>query len=415
MSENEKENTEEEVTSKKEEKRAKRKKPVKKTQGQMIQEALGIKSEDIQDIEDKLFISRFLDYFVEETLDFIHKDRTIEQYTKRLTDTASKLEMGNEEDKLLKISFEEKKVLEIINKLKVRAEELALSKNVKTSVDKRLRKLSLIITAPLLAVIIVLMFIPNLDILFLFPILCVFCMLPQLLRSSILKKWLRFKEENKNEVYTQNREDIMILKSFVNDVLNNIRTKLIELEVPLELIKFGLYSRDYENLQLINQRMMRGVSQFYFIFEYPEGMEPFRIPESLKQYQQPLFPERKYEKNFIVLTEMKGKDGIIQTFVPSLKDKLAKEINQMLNDSEFSESPLDFKDIIPDYSKEMGIYCICGELATITNVQICNWKNELKYYLFQGKQCKCGENIYAVSIMDEEAVIPEELKEIFLD
>ena len=415
MSENEKEKPEEEVTSEEEERKLKRKRPVKKTQGQMIQEALGIKAEDIQDIEDKLFISRFLDYFVEETLDFIHKDRSIEQYMKRLTDTVSKLEMGNEEDKLLKINFEDKKIFELVQKLKVRAEELAFSKGIKTSVDKRLRKLSLIITAPLLVAIIGLMFIPDLDILFLFPLLCVFCMLPQLLRSSVLKKWMRFKEENKNEVYTQNREDIMVLKSFVNDILINIRTKLIELEVPLQLIKFGLYSRDYENLQLINQRMMRGISQFYFIFEYPEGMEPFPIPESLQQYQEPLFPEKKYEKNFIVLTEMKGKDGIILTFVPSLKDKLAKQINQMLNDSEFSESPLNFKEIIPDYSKEMGIYCVCGELANITNVQICNWKNGFKYYLFQGEECKCGESIYAVSVMDEQAEIPEELKEIFLD
>ncbi|MFX1589115.1 MAG: hypothetical protein ACFFC1_13260 [Promethearchaeota archaeon] len=414
MSENEKEKTEEEVSSEKEERKSKRKRSVKKTQGQMIQEALGIKPEDIQDIEDKLFISRFLDYYVEETLDFIHKDRSIEQYIKRLTDTISKLGLGNEEDKLLKINYEEKKVFELIQKLKLRAEELALSKGIKTSVDKRLRRLSLIITAPLLAAIIVLMFFP-IDILFLFPLLCVFCMLPQLLRSSVLKKWIRFKEEAKNEVYTQNREDIMVLKSFVNDILNNIRTNLIELKVPLELIKFGLYSRDYENLQLINQRMMRGVSQFYFVFEYPDGMEPFPIPESLQQYQQPLFPEKKYEKNFIVLTEMKGKDGIIQTFVPSLKDKLAKQINQMLNDSEFSESPLNFKEIIPDYSKEMGIYCVCGDLANITNVQICNWKNEFKYYLFQGKQCKCGESIYAVSIMDKDTEIPEELEEIFLD
>jgi len=414
MNDNEKEKTEEEVPSEEEERKTKRKRSVKKTQGQMIQEALGIKPEDIQEIEDKLFISRFLDYFVEETLDFIHKDRNIEQYIKRLNETAAKLEMGTEEDKLLKMNFDEKKVLELIHSLKTRAEELALSKGIKTSVDKRLRFLSLIITAPLLAAIIILMFFP-IDILFLFPLLCVFCMLPQLLRGSVLKKWMRFKEENKNEVYTQNREDIMILKSFVNDILINIRTKLIELEVPLQLIKFGLYSRDYENLQLINQRMMRGVTQFYFIFEYPEGMPPFPIPESLQQYEQPLFPEKKYEKNFIVLTEMKGKDGVILTFVPSLKDKLAKQINQMLNDSEFSESPLNFKEIIPDYSKEMGIYCVCGELANITNVQICNWKNEFKYYLFQGKQCKCGEGIYAVSVMDEQAEIPEELKEIFFD
>jgi hypothetical protein len=380
----------------------------------MIQEALGLEPDNIQDIEEKLFIARFLDYFVEETFDFIYKDRNLEQYIKRLTDKIDTVEKGNEEDKLLKLSYDEKKILETIYRLKVRAEEIALSKGVKTSVDKRLRKLSLIVTLPLLAAITVLMFFPGVDLLFIFPILCVFCMVPQLLRSSVLKKWIKFKEENKNEVYTQNRDDIMILKSFVNEILNNIRAKLLELRVPLQLIKFGLYSRDYENLQLINQRTFRGVSQFYFAFEYPDGMAPFPIPENLQQYEQPLFPEKKGEKNFIVLTEMKGKDGVITSFIPTLKDTLAEKINQMLNDSEFSEAPRAFNEIIPNYSKEMGIYCVCGELAYIRSIQISNWKNQFKFYLFEGKECKCGESLYVLSLMDENTEVPEELKDIFL-
>ena len=44
--------------------------PARKTQGQIIQEALGLGPTDIQDVEKKLFIVRFLDYFSEETLDF---------------------------------------------------------------------------------------------------------------------------------------------------------------------------------------------------------------------------------------------------------------------------------------------------------------------------------------------------------
>ncbi|MFX0031378.1 MAG: hypothetical protein ACFE8V_12250 [Promethearchaeota archaeon] len=414
MNENNKNKIEEKETSEKKEKKSKRRKPAKKTQSQMMQEALGLTPDDIQDIEEKLFIARFLDYFAEETLDFIYKDRNLEQYVKRLTDKSDTLEEGNEEDKLLKINYNEKKILETIYKLKIRAEEIALSKGVKSSVDKRLRNLNLIVTLPLLAAITVLMFFPNVDLLFILPILCVFCIIPQLVRSSVYKKWLRFKDENKNEVYTDNREDIMILKSFVNEILNNIRAKLLELKVPLQLIKFGLYSRDYENLRLINQRSFRGVSQFYFAFEYPEGMEPYPIPETLQQYDKSLFPEKKVEKNFIVLTEMKGKDGIIESFIPTLKDTLAEKINQMLNDSEFSEAPQPFNDIIPNYSKEMGIYCLCGELASIRSVQITNWKNQFKFYLFEGKECNCGENFYALSLMDEDVEIPEELKDIFL-
>jgi uncharacterized protein YozE (UPF0346 family) len=114
-----------------------------------------------------------------------------------------------------------------------------------------------------------------------------------------------------------------------------------------------------------------------------------------------------------VLTEMKGTDGIITSFVPTLKERSANDINEMLNDSEFSKAQNDFKTIIPDYSETMAIYCVCGEKAEIDNVQICNWKKKFKFYLFEASECKCGEKIYIISIMDEKAVIPEELKEIF--
>ncbi|MFW9937258.1 MAG: hypothetical protein ACFFD5_06385 [Candidatus Thorarchaeota archaeon] len=389
----------------------------RKTQGQMIQEALGMNPKDIKDVEEKLFIARFLDYFSEETLDFIYKDRNMEQYLSKIVETINNLDMGDEEDKLLKMSFEEKQILETIQKIKTRTEELALSKGVKMAADKRLRRLTLYITVPMFIGVFALALIPNLNIYFLLPLLCVFCMLPQFLRSSVLRKWFRFKEENKNDVFTLNREDIIVLKSFAGETLNNIRAKLVELKVPLQLIKFTLHSRDYENLSLINQRSMRGVTQYYYNFEYPEGIEAFPIPEKLQQFEPQTVPEaikkEKSEKNFIVLTEMKGKDGIIESFIPTLKDSLADKINQMLNDSDFTPAKEDFKKIIPNYSEKQAIYCVCGEIAEIINTQICNWKNKFKYYLFEGMKCDCGEKIYVVSLMDESSEIPEELREIF--
>ncbi|MFW9828790.1 MAG: hypothetical protein ACFFEY_14460 [Candidatus Thorarchaeota archaeon] len=401
----------------------KREKKPRKTQGQMIQEVLGLNAVDIQDIEKKLFIVRFLDFYSEETLQFIFKDNNLNQYIKQIATHINDLGVGREEDKLLKQNFESRDIVGIINKLKGKAEELAISKGVTTSVEKRLRKLTFLITLPMFGIIIVLTILnllnifPELYIYFLLPVLCVFCMVPQLIRGSVVKKWFAFKDEYKHQVYADNREDIMILKNFAGELLENIRTRLIELKVPLQLIKFVLHSQDYESLNLINQKNIRGTMQYVYTFNYPSGVEPLPIPQELQQYEQPLFPEKKVrkemEKNFIVLTEMKGTDGIITSFIPTLKDNLADKINEILNNSEFVKASKAFEEIIPNYSELLPIYCVCGEVAEIKNVQICNWKDQFKFYLFEGKKCNCGDKIYALSLMDENTEVPNELKEVF--
>lgn len=398
-----------------EEKRKKPEKRARKSQGQMIQEALGLGPTDIQDVEKKLFIVRFLDYFSEETLDFIFKDNTINQYAKQITTHMDDFSTKGEEDILLKQSFESKRILETVHKLKGKAEEIASSKGVKGSTDKRLRRLTLYLTAPMFALIIVSFFFTQITY-FILPVLCVFCMLPQVVRGRVTKKWFEFKEQNKNQIYSEYREDIMILKGFTGETLDNVRARLIELKVPLQLIKFMLYSQDYENLRLLNQKNIRGTLQYFYSFEYPQGVEPFPIPQQLLQYQQPIIPKKaeKLEKNFIVLSEMKGRDGVINYFVPTLKDKYAEKINEMLNNSKFSKAPNDFTTIMPNYSENMVIYCVCGQVVEINNVQICNWKDQFKFYLFEGEQCNCEETVYALSLMDESAEVPEELKDIFL-
>ncbi|HUW91062.1 MAG TPA: hypothetical protein VMV43_11175 [Candidatus Nanopelagicaceae bacterium] len=405
------------------ERRSRRTRPARRPQGQALQEALNISPEELKDVEAKLSIIKFLDYFSEEPLDFAFKERTIDQYVQKMTEKIDKFGFGGEEDKLLKKGFEDKKILEAVNKIKDKTEELAISKGINRSVDKRLRRLNLLITGPLLAIAVMFFILPyfGIDIgtFIMLPLICVFCMVPQLVRNTVVKKWFQFKEETRNELYTKNRDDILVLKSYTAEVLANIRYNLLELKVPLELIKFSLYNRDYEDLNVINQKQLKGLTEYYVSFAYPEGMEPFPIPENLQQqYNQPIFPERKKrdkaEKNFIVLTEMKGKNGVISSFVPGLKDNLADKINQMLSDSEFSDADLEFSEIIPNYSTDAVIYCLCGEVAEISTVNVCRWKDKFNFYLFEGAQCQCGDNIYAISLMDEEDEVPEELQEIFL-
>ncbi len=423
MNENENNNSRDSEGTENPEKKSRRARPIRKTQSQALQEALGIKPEDLKDIEGKLSVIKFLDYISEEPLDFAFKERSIEQYTKKITERVNNFDTAKEEDKLLKMGFEDKKILEVVDRIKSRAEEVATSKGINKSVEKKLRNLNLMIMAPLLAVAVAFFLLPlfgiNIDTMYMFLILCVFCMVPQFVRNSAVKKWYRFKEENRNDIYSKNRDDILVLKSYVSEILSNVRSNLIELEVPLELIKFSLFHRDYEDLNVISQKQMKGLTEYYVSFEYPEGMEPFPIPAHLQQqYNQPIFPEKKRdekpEKNFIVLTEMKGKEGVITGFLPSLKDKYADKINQMLTDSEFTEPEIGFSKIIPNYSADLAIYCLCGEIAKIETSNICNWKNEFKFYLFEGRQCKCGDQIYAISLMDEDDKIPEDLKDVFL-
>jgi len=423
MNENENKNSEHPEGTEEPKKTSRRARPTRKTQSQALQEALGIKPEDLKDVEGKLSVIKFLDYISEEPLDFAFKERSIDQYLKRITERVENFDIANEEDKLLKKGFEDNKIIEAVERIKTKTEEVAISKGVNKSIEKRMRNLNLIITAPLLGIALIFFILPifgiAIDAIFMIPLLCVFCMAPQFVRNSAVKKWFKFKEDNRNEIYTKNRDDILVLKSYIGEILANVRSNLIELKVPLELIKFSLFHRDYEDLNVINQKQMRGLTEYYVSFEYPEGMESFPIPAHLQQqYNQPIFPEKKKdekpEKNFIILTEMKGKNGVITSFLPSLKDDLADKINKMLSDSEFSESDLEFSKIMPSYNVDTVIYCICGEIANIETVNIGNWKNQFKFYLFEGSQCKCGEQIYAISLTDEDDSIPEELQDIFL-
>ena len=61
----------------------------------------------------------------------------------------------------------------------------------------------------------------------------------------------------------------------------------------------------------------------------------------------------------------------------------------------------------------MVIYCKCGQIAIISSIQVCDWKNQFKFYLIEGKTCACGEKVYALSLMDDNDKVPEELKIIF--
>ncbi|MBN1216920.1 MAG: hypothetical protein JXA99_15950 [Candidatus Lokiarchaeota archaeon] len=392
----------------------KNKKKGKRSQGQILEEVLGLEEGFITKIEKRLFIARFMDYFASETLDFIYRDKHYLKYKEQVQEIIESMSKEYEEDILLKQSFESKQIFSILDQTKNNAEKFAMKKGFNQSIDKKTRNYSLIMTIPLIVLVLLFSFIQTEWAFYaLFPILCVFCTVSSYPRRYFSKKWNIFKEENKLDFYEDNKEEITILKAFIGEALENVRTRLLDSKVPLQLIKFVLYGNDYQNIKVLDSRTQRGTTQYFLSFEYPPGIDPFPIPESLSASMQE--SDNKLEENFIILKNIKSKNGIINEFIPTFKEDLAKDINNLLNKCKFEKVSQEINDILLDYSPEKGIYCKCGEYMEINSIQNCTWMKKFKFYLFEGKTCKCGEKVYAISLINENDEIPQEFEKIFLN
>lgn len=394
--------------------------PAGRNQGRNLLQTVGLTLEEQLELEKKLQLIKYFDLFSEQTFNIIYKNQFMEKKIVEFEEIIGRLGTIREEDKLLKQNYERKQIKDIILNLKNNAEKIALSKGYNKSFSKRYRNYNLYLNLPILAIFGVFTLLQFLGIdlmLFMFPLICLLCCGPQILRGRIMKNWHEFKEQNKNQLYTENRDDLLILREYTNEILQNIRQVLIEKRIPLQIIKFQLLSNDYDNLKILGNYPIRnapGETQYLVSFEYPPGMEPFPLPEGYN------IPEKtvkssKIEKNFIILTQLKAKDGVIYSFIPSLRDMLAPEINDTLNACQFNQAPLEFSSIIPEYPQKNAIYCPCGEIVQFSSTQICNWENIFKFYLFEGKPCECGEKIYVLSLMNDDDEIPDALRIIFIN
>ncbi len=402
-----------------EENEEKEEQPVKKTQGELIKEALGLDSELIAKIEKQLFIVKLIDSISEDIFDYIYRDRIVEKYLDTVKKNFS--ELGEESELFLQETYEKNQIETSILNLKSEAEKVAQENDITSSVNSRIRRSSIMTFIPLV-VLMILMFIvpPDFSFYLMIP-LCFICFLPQLIRGRIFKRWNDFKEENKKIFYQENREKIIQLKDFVQITLDNIHKILLDKKIPLELIKFSLSSGDYKNLKLINEQRIRGgITQYFFTLEYPPGVEPFPIPKIIRdKYMEPVVSKKKMEgaDNFLILKNIKVSNGEIEQFEVELKENIKNEINSLLNSCEF-EKAKDFSLIMPNYTPETAIHCVCGEIAEFSNVQKCSWSDteseeKFEFYLFESEKCKCGEKNYVLSPMEENVKIPEKLKKIF--
>ncbi|MBN2157133.1 MAG: hypothetical protein JW776_13900 [Candidatus Lokiarchaeota archaeon] len=334
-----------------------------------------------------------------------------------------------EKDRIAKLraEYERLNIREAAFTIKERSEEIAKQHNIRAPYLKRFNRINLVIMAALIGTIFI-FYIPTLRPYQIYSFLLILpvCFLPNFLKKYMKKKWNEFKymhrEELQQEIYDQANK----IKTFIQILLDDARDYMLEEQFPLQVLEFPLMSNDYTSLSLVRENIQEEQVQYIFRFEYPEGIEPFETPQTIKtggvgkptavstmdlseDDENDLFliiKDPKYDENGQLLTD--DIDFVQLGFKPIVESLLENSLFDRIEDID---------KIIPNIEEFNAIHCDCGSPVKIGEIQKVTPKSykEFHFYLMIGKKCeKCKTNPFVLTPLPNMNV-PEELTDIFID
>ncbi len=382
-----------------------------------------------QHIEGELGLARFLDYTINEPFELIYQDKLLEKYKNQLI---KPLFGGNSEEETkdgrhlhLKQDYEELEIEEKYQSTIKEAEKIAKEeKGIKKPYLMNVKNFSMGIIGAVFVVFLILMALDKSGTVqqLYIPIALVMCFFPRIIQKIYLKKWVEIKEELENKLFESKKEDMEDIKIFIQYILDDIRERLLERKLPLQVINFMLLSQDYENVKIVSTQDMRNIKHYILQFKYPEGMQPFEVPDQVKEKMRmqagALSPEEEDDNDeFIVLKNpVFNQEGeLVEYEVMHPKPITVEGIEELLNDSEFIdvERP---ELVIPNFDSNEKIKCECQEpiqFETMKTSETVFQDQRLEFYLLIGKKCKCGKNPFVVFISPGVPQTPDELVDIF--
>ncbi|MHA2001904.1 MAG: hypothetical protein ACTSVU_07440 [Promethearchaeota archaeon] len=239
------------------------------------------------------------------------------------------------------------------------------------------------------------------------------CVVPTILTKMLQGRWKKFTVLRTPEIKEIENENLVVLKTYIQEILDDIRERLLALNYDLSQINFMLYSDDYDNVKLVRiQQGTRGrLDNTVLRFEYPEGMEP--KPKST--YGTSGIQEDDTNDQFILLKNAQySYDGKLETFSQNIASDIEeKMIEQLLSISEFSN--VEDKSLVLDEDVSKQIVCDCGNQVSIADLKTAtsNLHNDYEFYLIVGKKCECGKNPYVLFNSPGNEKIPDGLKKLF--
>jgi len=357
-------------------------------------------------LELELQFLKILDYVSVEPFVFAFQDKMVNQYTTTVFDPV----LQNNEN--LRTTYENLKVPETFGEIKKVAEDVALKHGVKESFSKRFNKISLTLMIAIFAVLIVVTLIPAMadySTYILFPALFVFCLLPQVLRSQMQKKWNAFVAESMPEFTEQAGSQIKVLQEFNQELIFDLRDNLLANHLPLQIIRFVLHSNEYQGLKLIEESPVQNQTQYLFEIAYPPGMEPIEAMP-LPQTVEPESDDHDEFASFVII-EFEGESIKDYSFNYLPRDSY-DAVNEMLNETTFADDK-QARDFMADLNS-LDLACRCGAPLVITDCKLCKWEKNIEFNFFfaTSEKCNCGEITYVLCADPKD--VPEQLRDFFI-
>lgn len=382
-------------------------------------------------LEKELLTVRFLDWISEESFDFIYQQKIYDNYIGTHTEQFLNLEKVHPTEKervsKLKAEFERLKVKEAAYAVKEHSEEVAKRNNIKAPYLKRFNRINIIIMAALIGAIFVFQ-IPALRAYSMWSFLLILpvCFLPNYIKKQMKKKWNEFKYLHREELQEEIFEEIHSIKTFIQILMDDARDYMLQEHFPLQVLEFPLMSSDYRNVELVKENIQEEQIQYVCRFEYPEGMEPFETPTTMKAggvgvstavSNMELADDNANDLFLIVKNPQYKKDGTLNTKKLELVELIYKPIVETLLENSDFDRIEDIESIITDIEEVKEFQCSCGEPTVIGEIQKVTPRSykEFSFYLMIGEKCeKCGSNPFILAPLPD-MTVPEELIDIFID
>ena len=377
---------------------------------------------EFKDILDKeIGLIKILDYINNSVFDLIYQKKLMDKYRNEIIKPLIG-EIGQESEYLdggrlfLQEEYEKLDIEKKCDEMILSAEELAAENGVKRHVQKNIGIISMVIMAVSMGIFIGASSIwPEYQTYVMIPMFLIMCILPNFLRSLMMKKWQKFKDEHNQELIDMKQETVGDIKIFIQDIIDDTQDRLLTNKVSVQGIQFLLYSKDYNNLVFVRQQKSKmGESQFLVHFADPEGIGKDNVSST---YGKSGIPEDDENDQFIIL-----KNAVFDD------DGLLKEYNQVLlpkDEDAFVEALLGgtkFHDIdnpeyvISNFEENDDIKCDCGEPVKFQDFKSCEsiLHEKFEYYLIIGQKCKkCGNNPFIIFNSPGNKEIPSGLKKLF--
>ena len=377
---------------------------------------------EFKDILDKeIGLIKILDYINNSVFDLIYQKKLMDKYR---TEIIRPLigEIGQESEHLdggrlfLQEEYEKLDIAKKCDEMILSAEELAAENGVKRHVQKNIGIISMAVMAfAMIIFVAVSSWAPEASTYVMIPMFLIMCLLPNILRTYMMKKWQKFKDEHNQELIDMKQETIDDIKIFIQDLIDDSQDRLISNKISVQGIQFLLYSKDYNNLVFVRQQESKlGESQFLVHLANPEGMDQDNVSST---YGKSGIPEDDENDQFIIL-----KNAVFDD------DGLLKEYNQALlpkDEDAFVEALLGgtkFHDIdnpeyvISNFEENDDIKCDCGEPVKFQDFKSCEsiLHEHFEYYLIIGQKCtKCKKNPFIIFNSPGNKEIPSGLKQLF--